>query len=260
MAWNIILPIAASIIQGGIGNALAANSASQENNRQRLVSQARRAELQPIIDRLQEARDYFGVEEQFTRDFSRASEQMAAQSAQSGMTDAGRGGLDQVRADQLGAGLASLAQFKTQDEAQRQNLLAQILSDPSLFGGVVPEENTGLQTFLGGLGGAAAGAGSVLNSFISTPEGMAALGSLFGQGGPTTQNVVDNGSVMGTPMFGDALISQARSGMNAQAAAPASSRNLQLAGQRQGGGSNTVSYGYSPDVYRPSRGNPYYTR
>ena len=245
MAWQIILPIVASILQGGIGSALSANAASQENNRNRLISQARRAELQPLIERLKEARDYFGVEEQFTRDFSRASNQMAAQSAQTGMTNAGSGGLDQVRGDMLASGLAQLAQYKTGVEQKDERLLAEILSDPSLYGGVVPEENTGRQTLLGALGGGAAGLGSVFNSFLSTPEGMQALGI-----SPGTQNVDYGESTAGG--WGDWLASQA-AGQTSQPAASALP-GFTPSTRPQGGPAS-----YSPAVYQPSRGNPYYT-
>ena len=177
--WTVILPLVAGILQSGIAGGMSANQASRENNRQAQAARLRRAELQPLIDSLKEARDYFGVEENLVRDFTRAADQMAAQSAQTGMTNAGSGGLDQVRGDMLGGLLAELAQFKTQDENQRQNLLAQILSDPMLYAGTGPDDNVGLNTLIGTIGGGAAGAGSVLNSFLSTPEGIAALGDLF---------------------------------------------------------------------------------
>lgn len=179
MAWEVILPLAASFLQGAIGSGIQANQAARENERNRLVMQMRRSELQPIIDRLRKARDYFGVDEQFVRDFSRASDQANQQAAQSGMTNAGRGGLDQVQGDLLASGLAELARFKTQDDMQREQMLAQILSDPTLYGGQLPPENVGAQTAWGALGGGVAGLGSALNSFISTDEGMAALAGLF---------------------------------------------------------------------------------
>lgn len=241
MAWQVILPLAASLIQGGIAGGLQANQAARENKRNRLIARMRRKELQPLIDRLREARDYFGVEEHFVRDFSRASDQMAAQKAQSGMTDAGSGGLDQVRADALGAGLASLAQFKAQEDARRQQLLAQILSDPSLYAGNVPAENGSAQTMWGALGGGAAGLGSALNSFISTEEGMAALGSLFGAKEPVSVPTPE-------PQVGGTAVSL-------PTPVPTVA-NTNPTGQ-QGG---RPSPSFSPAVYNPNRSQPYYTR
>ena len=190
MPWEIILPIAASIIQGAIGHGMSARGAAQENQRQSEIAQMRREELRPIIERLRKARDYFGMEENLVRDFSRAADQMAAQSAQTGMTNAGSGGLDRNRGDLLGAMLAQLAQFKEQDDLQREQLLAQLVGDPSLYADAGAPINVGAQTMWGALGGAAAGAGSALNSFLSTPEGLDALRRLFN---PTPQTGVDLG-------------------------------------------------------------------
>lgn len=179
MAWEIILPIAASIIQGAIGQGMAARGAAQENQRQSEIARMRRQELQPIIERLRKARDYFGMEESLVRDFSRAADQMNAQSAQTGMTNAGSGGLDRNRSDLLGAMLAQLAQFKDQDDLQRQQLLAQLVGDASLYADAGAPIDVGQQTLWGALGGMAAGAGSALNAFISTEEGLNALRGLF---------------------------------------------------------------------------------
>jgi hypothetical protein len=177
--WEIILPIVANIIQGGLAGGMSASAAARENNRQSEISRLRRAELQPIIDQLRQARDYFGVEENLVRDFSRSADQMAAQSAQTGMTNAGSGGLDRGRADVLGAMLAGLAQFKDQDDFQRQQLLAQLVGDPSLYNDAGGNENASSAGMMGALLGGAGGAGSALNAFIGTKEGLAAFGKLF---------------------------------------------------------------------------------
>jgi len=179
MAIEFVLPMIASILQSAIGQGLAANQAANARNEQIKMARERRQELQPIIDSLRKARDYFGVEEQLVRDFSRASDQMAAQSAQTGMTNAGSGGLDANRSDLLGSMLAQLAQYKAGEEAQRQQLLAELLSDPSLYAGSLEESNVGGQTLLGGLLGGVAGAGSQLNAYLSTPEGIGILQGLM---------------------------------------------------------------------------------
>lgn len=218
MAWQVILPIAANLIQGAISGGMQARAAGRENNRQRLAARMRRSELQPIIDRLSQARDYFGVEEQFVRDFSRSADQMAAQSSQSGMTNAGRGGLDQLRRDELGTGLAALAQYKTQNEMARQQMLAQILSDPSLYAGVGEADNVGAQTLWGALGGGAAGVGSALTAFLGTEEGMAALGSMFGAQAPQTGTMNVDAGTPALPTRGSWLAGQAPTPAHAIAA------------------------------------------
>lgn len=182
MAWEIILPIVANIIQGGLAGGMQANAATRENNRQRDMANLRRQELQPLIEQLRRGRDYFGVEENLVRDFSRAADQMSAQSAQTGMTNAGSGGLDRNRSDLLGGLLAQLATVKQQNESQDTQLLAQILGDPTLYGGIGNPDNVGASTAMGGLLGGASGLGSILTAFLATEEGLAALGSLFGGG------------------------------------------------------------------------------
>lgn len=177
---EFVLPMIASILQSAIGQGLAANQAANARNEQIKMARERRRELQPIIDSLRKARDYFGVEEQLVRDFSRASDQMAAQAAQTGMTNAGSGGLDANRSDLLGSMLAQLAQYKAGEEAQRQQMLAELLADPSLYAGSLSESPVGGQTVLGGLLGGVAGAGSQLNAYLSTPEGIGILQSLLG--------------------------------------------------------------------------------
>ena len=178
MAIEFFLPLIAGILQEGIGQAIAAGRTARLNNQNIRLAQLRRQELQPLIDSLRQARDFTQMEEQLVRDFTRASDQMAAERAQRGMTAAGTGGLDQVRRDTLGAMLASLAQAKAQDQMQRQQLLAEILSDPLLYEGERPTENVGLTALLSGLGGGLAGAGSILTSFLSTKEGMDVLRGL----------------------------------------------------------------------------------
>jgi hypothetical protein len=189
VAWEIILPIVANIIQGGLAGGMASSGAARENNRQSEIARLRRAELQPIIDRLRKARDYFGVEENLVRDFSRSADQMAAQSAQTGMTNAGSGGLDRNRADLLGSMLASLAQFKGQDEMQREQLLAQLVGDPSLYADAGGMQNVGATGLMGALAGAAGGAGSALNAFLGTQEGLNALRGLFSPAATPTPGV-----------------------------------------------------------------------
>lgn len=255
MAWQVILPLAASLLQGAVAGGTQASQAARENQRQDLAARMRRSELQPIIDRLRSARDHFGMDEQFVRDFSRASNQMEAQSAQSGMTNAGSGGVDQVRGDLLASGLAQMAQAKVAQEQQDQQLLAQILSDPSLYAGVGESANPTSAGILGALGGGLGGLGSTLNSFLSTEEGLAALGGLFGlQGGPAgPTTVADNGSLVSG--LGGWLSGQAGGGATARPLmAPTPQLSLRNPTGQQGG---PPSPSAGP-IYNPSRRNPYY--
>jgi len=158
---------------------MATNQAANARNEQIRMARARREELQPIIDKLSKARDYFDVDEQMVRDFSRASNQLTAQAASTGMTNAGTGGLDANRADLLGSMLAQLAQFKTQDDMQRTEMLAKILSDPDLQVGELQEGDVAGQTLLASILGGFTGAASNLNSYMSTPDGLAALQGYF---------------------------------------------------------------------------------
>lgn len=202
MAIEFLLPMLASILQGGIGQAIQAGTTARMNNEQIRLARLRREELQPIIDQLRTTRDYTQMDEQLVRDFSRASDQMAAQAAQSGMTNAGSGGLDQVRRDVLGAMIANLAQVKAQDDAQRQQLLAEILSDPSLYAGEHAQFNPGMDALLGGLGGALAGAGSTLTAFLSTPEGIDILKGLGASQAAPQGTLGVNAGIYATPIGG----------------------------------------------------------
>lgn len=195
---QFLIPLFASVLQAGLGGALAENARAREANEQRAMLRQRREQLQPLIDRLREAKDYFDLDEQFTRDFSRASNQLTAQAASTGMTNAGTGGLDNVRSDLLAAGLAQLAQAKQQDEARRQELLAQLLSDVSLYGGT-PDENVASATLLGGLLGGVQGVGSNLASYFSTDKGMERLAEYLGGGGAAPSVVSDNAVIERAP-------------------------------------------------------------
>lgn len=179
-AIQFLVPLFASILQGSLAGALSENARARQENALLEQRRARRQELQPLIDKLTEVKDYFDLDEQFTRDFSRAANQLSAQAAQTGMTNAGTGGLDHVRGDTLAAGLAQLALAKQQDEARRQQLLAELLSDTSLYEGMQPDNNVGLDTLLGGLLGGAMGAGSNLASYFSSEAGMQNLASWLG--------------------------------------------------------------------------------
>src|SRR5690606_3456851 len=106
MPIEFLLPLLANILQGGIANAIQAGQTSRLNNEQIMLARLRREELQPLIDHLRTARAFSQTGEQLVRAFSRASDQMAAQAAQSGTTNAGSAALDQVRRDTLGAMIA----------------------------------------------------------------------------------------------------------------------------------------------------------
>lgn len=186
---TFIVPMLASILQGAIGHGLAANQAANERNEQIRMARARREELQPIIDKLREAGDFFNMEEQLARDLGRAANQIDATAAQTGMTNAGAGGADAVRADLLGGMIAQLAQAKQADEMQRTQLLAEILSDPSLQVAGLTEGNVAGQSILGALLGGATGAATQLSSYLSSEAGIELLKGL----GKKNTNIDDMG-------------------------------------------------------------------
>ena len=177
---TFLLPMLASIIQGAIGHGMSANAAANERNEQIRMARARREELQPIINKLREAGDFFNLEEQMARDLGRASSQIDANAAATGMTNAGAGGADNVRADLLGSMIASMAQVKQQDELARTQMLAEILSDPSLQIGNLTEGNVAGQTLLAALLGGASGAATQFGSYLSSEEGIKLLQGMGG--------------------------------------------------------------------------------
>ena len=195
---SFLLPLFASILQGAIGHGLAENSRAREQNQLNAQRRARREELQPLINRLRETKDYFDLDEQFTRDFSRASNQLTAQAQSTGMTNAGTGGLDYNRGDLLASGLAQLAQAKQQDESRRQQLLAQLLSDHSLYEDMAQDENVLGATLLGGLLGGVSGGVKNLSEYFSSEAGLKSLtgalgGNNEGDGGSLQDTMDDTG-------------------------------------------------------------------
>lgn len=230
MTIEFLLPMLASILQGAIGHGLAANQAANERNESIRMARARREELQPIIDKLREAGDFFNMEEQLARDLGRAANQIDATAAQTGMTNAGAGGADAVRADLLGGMIAQLAQAKQADEMQRTQLLAEILSDPSLQVAGLTEGNVVGQSILGALLGGATGAGTQLSSYLSSEEGIEILKGLGGNKKVSAQV----GDSLADPWYG--FLER-----NSQAVAPAAASR-----QGQRGGALPNYYGSNP--------------
>ncbi len=189
MAIEFFLPVIANMIQGAAASGMA-NAQAREDTR---LARMRRAELQPLIDRLRKPTDFTGLEEGMLRDFSRASDQMAAESAMSGMTGAGRGGLDHRRSDMLGQIIAALAEARMTDDQQKQYMLAQLLSDPSMYEGERQGPSMGTSLF----GGAMGGLGAILPAFLSTQEGLDILRGLIPQRTPQASPGMFDTSGMG---------------------------------------------------------------
>lgn len=215
MAIEFFLPLITSIIQGGLAQGISAHQATSERNEQMRLARRRREELQPIIDRLREPGNYFNMEEAMVRNFSRGADQMAAQSAQTGMTGAGRGGLDQVRGDLLGAMIAEMTEAQQQQEMQKQQMLVELLSDPLLYAGQGQMGSPGGAGLLAGLGGGLAGASGILSQFLSSEEGLNVLRGLGGDKATTAQADAPDVSWM----WGDMMNAAGTRG--ATAAAPA---------------------------------------
>lgn len=185
MALQFLLPLITSMATSAIGGAVSAGTASSANRRQAEAARSKRE----IVERMmREVRGGAGgaraaLDEQATRDFSRAADQVGAQSAAAGMTNAGRGGQDALQAETLGGILAALAEAKNQDDLQRKQLLANMINDPA-FSVPNPESfNPGSDALLGGLGGLASGGLNTMASMMGTEAGMGMLMDLFGGGG-----------------------------------------------------------------------------
>lgn len=220
---TFLLPMLASIVQGAIGHGMSANQAANERNESIRMARARREELQPIIDKLREAGDFFNLEEQMARDLGRASSQIDANAAATGMTNAGAGGADNVRADLLGSMIASMAQVKQQDELARTQMLAEILSDPSLQIAGLQEGNVVGQSILGALLGGVSGAGTQFASYLSSEEGIKLL---QGMGGNQTVSAEMGPSALGGDFLDRMLVNSAGVPERRQLSAPNASARI----------------------------------
>ncbi len=234
MALQFLLPLFTSLASSGIGGALAAGTTSAANKREAEMAELRRAMLMrmkaDILGGAQGAGD--AMDQQAIRDFSRASDQIGAQAASTGMTNAGRGGQDALQAETLGALLAQLAQAKQQDDLQRQQLVTQLINDPSF---TIPDPdsiNVGADSFHGLLGGLASGGLNTMASFMGTDTGMQMLMDMFGGANGGTSKATGNRlpSIMSLDPNGPAPLTPFSGGGNSFLSAPRlNTRNVEFA-------------------------------
>lgn len=178
--WEFLLPFLTSVFSGGLGSAISAGSTEGANRRTAEGAAAQRRSLKTVLHELRNP-DYNGVDAKFMLDLGRTMGQLRAQQAQRGTTGSGRG--DLAFSSAITNGLADLAKFKAQDQTQRDQQIAQILSNPA-FSAPNPETFDPTAAFFRGLlGGAAGGAGSAISAFLGTQGGTEILKKAFGGDG-----------------------------------------------------------------------------
>lgn len=176
-AW---IPIAIAALLGGGASAIAsgrqARQQAADNRRAATGAQDRRERLLEIIGQINN-RDLSGLDAQASNVFSRAANQIEANTAQRGVRNAPNAGAPRALNQTMAQVLANLAEARAQDQRQAQALIAQILGDES-FGVVDPSQlpspgNAGLIAGLGGfLGGAGQTVSNALGAGLFTPSGQ----------------------------------------------------------------------------------------
>jgi hypothetical protein len=178
--WEFLIPLLVSALSGGVGSAISAGQAEAGNKRTAEGEMAQRRSLQSVVSELRNP-NYQGVDAQFMLDLGRTLGQLRGQQAAAGTADSGRG--QSAINDAVVKGLAQLGQFKAQDQTQREQQIANILSNPA-FAGANPNEFNPTNAALGGFfGGALGGAGSAPISFLSTKGGTELLKNALGGSG-----------------------------------------------------------------------------
>jgi len=198
--WLIGLLISA--IAGGIGSAVNRGNAVRDENARRRAAEAQRQRVQAALD-VARARvedqlgmirdvDYTGVGDAASSAYTAADETALARSLASGV----RGGAaNRVRNDVLSGAIADLARFKTEDQRNREQIVAnvmanlgqleqQYLNDDS-FDVPEGEMNTFVESLLamllGGAGGAAEAAGNIDWSNLGTEDATTTTASGWDQ-------------------------------------------------------------------------------
>jgi hypothetical protein len=158
---------------GGLGGGVNAWGQSRQQKQQAEAQVPIRSRLTQSIERLRNP-DYGQIDRAASRDYTQAVNAADAAAAQSGTL--GSGAQQAVQGDIMAQALAQLAQFKLQDQLQREEAIAQIMQDPS-FDAVDPNQvDVGLMTLLGALTGAAGGAGGAAAGIAGNPEAYAQMG------------------------------------------------------------------------------------
>lgn len=162
------IPVIAALVgagSSGLGGGISAFGQSRAEQGRRDAATASRARLNQLMGRIQDT-NYADVNQAASGQLGRADRAIQAQTAARGVRG-GQAGASRDRA--LGQALAQLAQFKQQDQLQRQQAVGQLLQDPSFS---VPSGDVDIlgNTMLGALGGAAGGAAQGAGAILGNEE------------------------------------------------------------------------------------------
>lgn len=178
-----ILTALASGVAGGFSAGSSAFGAETANQRQGQMDAQRRAELRKMVDRYR-AIDFEGANaRQATAGFSGMANQIEAMSAARGTLGAGTTGARNQQSQALAQALTGMAMQNAQMQFERENAIAQLMSDPA-FSSLSPEAfNPQKAMWQAALPGFLAGAGSGALQFMTTDAGINMLGNRGGQPG-----------------------------------------------------------------------------
>ncbi len=162
------IPIIAALVGAGssaLGGGISAFGQARSQQQMRDTARTKRNRLNQLMGRIQDT-NYADVNQAASGQAGRADRAIQAQAAARGL-EGGQVGASRDRA--LGQALAQLAQFKQQDQLQRQQSVGQLLQDPAFD---VPTQDVNIlgDTALGFLGGAAGGAAQGAGAILGNEE------------------------------------------------------------------------------------------
>lgn len=160
---SLLLSGLLGLLSGGFGSI----SANRQNQQRARTAEAVRNQLQGVITRLRNP-DYSGLNSASSRAYTRNQEAATANAAARGIS--GSGAAQGQANDILAAAMANLAQFKAQDQAQRESQVGQLYQSEAFATPEASSYNVGLDALLGALAGAAGGAGQTLAAQIANSE------------------------------------------------------------------------------------------
>lgn len=207
-----------STLASAAGQGISAGTTESANKKQAMGFARQRGGFMPILNRLRNP-DFGALDQRAIKEMSRASDQIGSNRAAEGMSDAGRGGTDDLMSGTIGDIVAQLATAKMQQEFQNQQLMAEIMSGDA-FAAPDPESfNPLLAGALGAVGGGAAGLGQGLGTLMGTEAGLGMLGQMgeTPTPGPDPQFGVKRGSSLSFPRTNQALGSRGNTSFGVRA-------------------------------------------
>lgn len=175
--WQFIIPTLISAVGGAVSSGTQARQAERQNQMAADAAATRRTQLQGLIDSISQT-DYRGLERAGSAQFSQASDQIEALTAGRGTFGAGSVGARNLQTQALSDMLTTLAAQKNQDELQRQQMVAGLMSDQAFYTPHPSAFNPSGAGMMAALGGGAAGLASGAASFFGTDVGQAWLAGL----------------------------------------------------------------------------------